>query len=342
MITTTQEHHIMSSLNVAVVGLGAIGREHCGIYSTLRDVTLAAVVDPVARPDDISRWPDAKLKDSVDEVLADDSIDAVSLCTPDHVHFDDAKKVIEAGRHLLLEKPIAAAPDQAEALVALAEGSGVVAMPGHTLRFEPRYHHARQVVSSGELGQVVHGYLRRNNKLSVAARAAGRVSVAYFLGIHDIDALQWIASANVVDVDARETRIRDASGRQAAAIMATLGLESGALIQLEAAWALPENNPTELDARFRLVGTAGELSIDSYESGIHVTSDRFALPMPAGAPMYGRAQGALREELASFVQCCLDGAPLPITMREAAQAVMVVDAIEASIKTQRTVPVRQL
>jgi predicted dehydrogenase len=332
----------MTSLNVAVVGLGAIGREHCDIYSTLRGVSLTAIVDPAAKPDYVNRWPDAKLKDSLNEVLADDSIHAVSLCTPDHVHFDDAKKVIEAGRHLLLEKPIAALPEQAEALVALAEGSRVVAMPGHTLRFEPRYHHARQVVSSGEVGQVVHGYLRRNNKLSVAARAGGRVSVGYFLGIHDIDALQWIASANVVDVQARETQIRDASGRQAAAIMATLGLESGALIQLEAAWALPENNPTDLDARFRLVGTTGELSIDSYESGIHVTSDRFALPMPAGAPMYGRAQGALREELASFVQCCLDGTPLPITMREAAQAVMVVDAIETSIRDQRITEVRQL
>jgi len=333
----------MTTLNVAVVGLGAIGREHCDIYRGLDGVTLAAVVDPVATSAQVAaRWPGVELKASLDEVLADDRIEAISLCTPDHVHADDAMTIMKAGRHLLLEKPIATAPDQARTLAMTAEDCPGVVMPGHTLRFEPRYHHAHQVMSSGDIGDVVHGYLRRNNKSSVAARAAGRVSVAFFLGIHDIDALQWIAGSNVVDVQARETQIRDASGKQAAAIMATLGLGSGALVQLEAAWALPETNPTELDARFRLVGTSGEISVDSYDSGIRVTTDQFALPMPAGAPLYGQPQGALREELASFVRSCVEAAPLPITMREAAQAVMVVDAIETSIRSGQTTRVAQL
>lgn len=333
----------MSTLNVAVVGLGAIGREHCDIYASLRGANLAAVVDPALSADVVAQhWPQARLLGSLADVLADDTIDAVSLCTPDDVHFEDATAIMQAGKHLLLEKPIAAVPSEAETLAVRAEASAVVAMPGHTLRFEPRYHHAHHVVDSGEIGDTVHGYVRRNNKVSVAARAGGRVSVAFFLGIHDIDALQWIAHADVVDVQARETTLRDASGKQAAAIVVTLGLESGALVQLEAAWALPENNPTDLDARFRLVGTSGELSIDSYDSGIRVHTDHFSLPMPAGAPMYGRSQGALREELASFVHCCLDGEPLPITMREAAQAVMVVGAIEESIRSERIVQVRRL
>lgn len=333
----------MTTLNIAVVGLGAIGREHCDIYRDLAGASLAAVVDPAAWPADVAaRWPGTQLVASLDDVLADDRIHAVSLCTPDHLHAADAIKVMKAGRHLLLEKPIATTADEVHALVTAADDCAGVVMPGHTLRFEPRYHFARHAVASGQIGEVVHGYLRRNNKVSVAVRAAGRVSVAFFLGIHDIDALQWIAGADVVDVQARETRIRDASGGQAAAIMAALGLASGALIQLEAAWALPESNPTDLDARFRLVGTAGEISVGSYDSGIRVTTDRFALPMPAGAPMYGQPQGALREELANFVRCCLDSdAELPITMREAAQAVMVVDAIETAVRTGRTIQVAQ-
>lgn len=333
----------MADLRVAVVGLGAIGTEHADIYAASPSVELAAVIDPRATQSDIDqRWPGTRLLDQLDDVLADDTIDAVSLCTPDDVHFADADKIMRAGRHLLLEKPIATDPDQAAALAATAESSGVVAMPGHTLRFEPRYHHAHQTVAAGVIGEVVHGYVRRNNRVSVAARANGRVSVAWFLGIHDIDALQWIAGANVTEVQARETKIRDASGGQAAAVMATLGLPSGALVQLEAAWTLPETSPSELDARFRLVGTTGELSIDSFDSGIRVAADRFDLPMPAGAPIYGRAQGPLHEELASFVQCCLHGDPLPITMREAAQAVMVVEALSQAVSQDKTITVVQL
>ena len=332
-----------ANLSVAVVGLGAIGIEHANIYAAAPNAEIAAVVDPRAKPADVEkRWPGTRLLGGLDEVLADDGIDAVSLCTPDHVHFADADKIMRAGRHLLLEKPIATEAQQAAALVETAESAGVVAMPGQTLRFEPRYHHAHQVVRAGTIGELVHGYVRRNNRVSVASRAAGRVNVAWFLGIHDIDALQWIAGANVTEVQARETKIRDASGHQAAAVMATLALASGALVQLEAAWALPENSPSELDARFRLVGTTGEVSIDSFESGIRVAADRYDLPMPTGAPMYGRAQGMLNEELASFIQCCLNGDPLPITMREAAQAVLVVDALSTAIAQDATVTVAQL
>lgn len=333
----------MSGLRVAVVGLGAIGIEHATIYATATDAELAAVVDPRANQANVyERWPGTRLHGGLDDVLADDSIDAVSLCTPDDVHFADAEKVMRAGRHLLLEKPIATDVHEASALVDLAENTGVVAMPGHTLRFEPRYHYAHLTVAAGVIGEVVHGYVRRNNRVSVAARANGRVNVAWFLGIHDIDALQWIAGANVTEVQARETRVRDASGCQAAAVMATLGFPSGALVQLEAAWCLPEASPTELDARFRLVGTAGEVSIDSFDSGIRVATDRFDLPMPTVAPMYGRAQGPLHEELASFVQCCLHGDPLPVTMREAAQAVMVVEAMSSAVSHDKTVAVGQL
>lgn len=334
----------MADLRVAVVGLGAIGTEHADIYAASPNVELAAVVDPRAVEADVvdQRWPGTRLLSRLDEVLADNTIEAISLCTPDDVHFADADIIMRAGRHLLLEKPIATDPEQAAALVETAEGSGVVAMPGHTLRFEPRYHYAHQVVTAGVLGEVVHGYVRRNNRVSVAARANGRVSVAWFLGIHDIDALQWIVGANVTEVQARETKIRDASGGQAAAVMATLSLPSGALVQLEAAWTLPDTTPNELDARFRLVGTTGELAIDSFDNGIRVAGGRFHLPMPAGAPMYGQAQGPLNQELASFVQCCLKRAPLPITMREAAQAVMVVNALSDAVVRDQTVAVVQL
>jgi len=331
-----------SALGVVVVGLGAIGREHAAIYTDLPNVNLVGVVDPLlAEGTDRTEWEGVQVHPTLSAALQDPRVHAVSLCTPDHVHYKDATLVLEAGRDLLIEKPIAVIPEQVRDLVTLAEASDRIVMPGQTLRFESRYHMAKQYVSSGALGQLVHGYIRRNNKVNVAARADGRVAVSYFLGVHDVDALQWITGSDVQWVQAAGTQVRDASGKQSAAVMATLSLD-GALVQLEAAWALPDAYPTDLDARFRLVGSQTELSIDSFDSGIHVTSGAYTLPMTGGMPLYGRSQGPLREELAHFVRCCLTREAPAVTMRQAGQAVLVIDAIERSIDSGRREHVESL
>lgn len=326
-----------STIGVAVVGMGAIGQEHAAIYPDIPGSELVPLVDPDLDPATLAaQWgDDVTVYPSLQTAMEDPRVDAVSLCTPDHLHYDDAMRVLQGGRNLLLEKPIAVDPREARQLVTTAEASDVVVMPGHTLRFEPRYAFASNVVKDGGIGDIVHGYVRRNNKQSVAARAAGRVSVSHFLGIHDVDALQWIAGRRVEWVNAAETTVRDASGKRAAAVMATLGLAGGSLVQLEAAWALPETYPTDLDARFRLVGTSGELSIDAFDSGLHIASEFYSLPMAGGAPLYGRSQGPLREELAHFIECCSHGTEPAVTMREAGQAVMVMDAIERAIVSGR-------
>ncbi|MCK6210552.1 Gfo/Idh/MocA family oxidoreductase [Georgenia sp. EYE_87] len=337
---TNQHQAAKSPLRIGVVGLGAIGLEHVGIYRGTPDVVLTAVVDPRDEVRaDVAEQTGATAYATLDELLAANAVDAISLCTPDHLHFADSKRIIESGLHLLLEKPITTDPAEADALTLLAENADVVVMPGQTLRFEPRYHHARQVVKAGGLGEVQHGYLRRDNKVSVGERAGGRVSVAFFLGIHDIDALQWITGEDVIEVQGFASAALERTGRQSMAVLGNLRLSGGGVVQVESSWNLPEDYPTDLDARFRLVGSQAALSIDSFDSGIHVAGDQFALPMPAGAPLYGSPQGALAVELQTFVRSCLTGAAVPVTVREAAKAVKVVAALEEAVTKGITVQV---
>lgn len=330
-----------SPLRVAVVGLGAIGLEHVDVYRASERAALAAVVDPRDEVRErVARQTGARGFASLAELLAADVVDAISLCTPDDVHFADARAAIDAGLHLLLEKPIATDPAEADALVLAAEAADVVAMPGQTLRFEPRYHHAHRLVADGAIGEVQHGYLRRDNLVSVADRAAGRTSVAFFLGIHDIDALQWVTGRRVVAVQAMATAATEGTGRQAAAVLGTLRLDGGAVVQVESAWNLPEGYPTPLDAQLRLVGSRAVVSVHSFDSAMSVAGDRFELPMTAGVPLYGFSQGALAVEIECFVRCCLDGAPPPVTMREAASAVKVVVALGDALASGGTVAVQ--
>ncbi|WP_129667470.1 Gfo/Idh/MocA family protein [Phytoactinopolyspora endophytica] len=327
-------------IRVAVVGLGAIGQEHAAIVHGYPGSELAGVVEPqpevcgqVASQYGVPAYPD------IATVLADDAVDAVSLCTPDHLHFDDACQVIAAGKHLLLEKPIATTADEVDKLTQLTEDAEIVAMPGHTLRFEPRYHYAHSLVRTGALGRLSHGYLRRDNKVEVADRARGRVSAAFFLGVHDIDALMWITGQDIVEVQAMQPASTESTGTQSTAVLGGLRLADGSVVQIESAWNLPANFPTELDARFRLVGSDGEISIDSFDSGIHVSGPTFDLPMPAGTPMYGRPQGPLAVEIEAFIRACRGEIDLPITIREAAKAVKVLIALEHAVSTGSTVPV---
>ncbi|HWU32490.1 MAG TPA: Gfo/Idh/MocA family oxidoreductase [Marmoricola sp.] len=318
-------------LRIGVIGLGAIGREHLGIYRALPGVQVTAVADFQKDLANSLAVSDEKAFGSATELLASGLVDAVSLCTPDHLHYRDAIEVIDSGTHLLLEKPISTSVDEADDLVERSEASDLVVMPGHTLRFMDRYIAARALFASGELGGLIHGYARRNNKVSVAERVAGRTTPTFFLGIHDIDAIAWITGERIVEVQGMTTTQRTPDGLQPVATQATLRMSNGAIFQLEAAWGLPNAFPTDIDARLRIVGADGELSIDIHDHGMRAFSDRLTYPVPAAFDVYEVPTGALYNELNAFARSVERHTPPPISMREAADAVRVATAIDRAI-----------
>jgi predicted dehydrogenase len=325
---------------VGIVGVGAIGREHLHIYQSLPDVTVVGVADSnESAAKEVAQLVGARAYASTAELLEDQEVDAISLCTPDDRHYEDAKRVIKAGKHLLLEKPIATTVHEADHLVTLAESSDRCIMPGHTLRFEGMYVAAKALVAEGKIGDIVHGYVRRNNIVSVAERIGGRTSATFFLGIHDIDALTWITGSRVAEVQAMESTQRTPDGQQAVAVEANLRLEGGAVVQLEAAWGMPNGSPSGIDARFRLVGESGELSFDIHDFGMRLFSGVATLPRPTAFPIYGVPQGALAEEIASFVRVACSGVEAPVTMRHAADAVRVAAAIDEAIKLDKAITI---
>jgi len=324
-------------VRVGVIGLGAIGREHLDIYRSIPGVEVTAVAD-FAR--DIASGVAAEIGatafGSATELIGSGLVDAVTLSTPDHLHHDDAVKILEAGVHLLLEKPIATTVEESDDLVRVAEASGVVAMPGHTLRFANQYLTARNLVAAGTVGSVIHGNVRRNNKVSVARRVNGRTSVTFFLGIHDVDALTWIAGEKITSVQAFESAHRTPDGGQAVAVTANLRLEGGGVVALEAAWGLPDEYPTDIDARLRLVGDNGEVRIDIHDFGMSAFSGTQKYPVPFAGPVYGGPQGMLYEELNAFLRAVRGEIEVPVTMREAADAVRVAVTIDRAIASGAT------
>ena len=128
-------------------------------------------------------------------VLEDPAIHAVSIATPDHAHRDVAVACAEAGKHLLVEKPLATTVADAEAIVAASERAGVTLMVDFHNRLNPPMVAAREAVARGDIGKPVYVYARLSNTIAVPEdmlRWSGHSSALWFLGSHMADIVGWI------------------------------------------------------------------------------------------------------------------------------------------------------
>lgn len=170
----------MDRVKIGVIGVGRMGRNHCRVYSNLRRAELVGVTD--AMPEvgrQVAQQYDVPFYNQLDDLL--DKVDAVSLVTPTPLHFDLAKRCIERGVHVLIEKPITETLEQAETLTQMAEMSGLVIQVGHIERFNSAYVELKNVLKDMTILAV------NMRRLSAYESSNKDVNVVLDLMIHDID-----------------------------------------------------------------------------------------------------------------------------------------------------------
>jgi predicted dehydrogenase len=176
-------------VRIAVVGLGYWGpnlvrniSEHPGAEALwvcdLREQPLEAIA---------RRFPAVGTTTSFDAVLADDRVDAVVIATPVSTHYPLATRALDAGKHVFVEKPLAASSEEGAALVAQAEAAGLVLMPGHTFLYSPPVMMIRELIEAGELGEI---YFISTSRVNLGLHQSD-VSVAWDLGPHDFSILRY-------------------------------------------------------------------------------------------------------------------------------------------------------
>src|SRR5689334_16392321 len=150
-------------IRVAVAGLGYWGPNLARNFGALPGCELAWLCD--ASEDALSRvgaqHPGARRTTDLDEVLADDTVDAVVLATPVPSHAALAERVLDAGKHCFVEKPLATTVADAERAVAAAERAGRLLMVGHLLEYHPGVAKLKELKESGELGELYYVYSHR-------------------------------------------------------------------------------------------------------------------------------------------------------------------------------------
>ena len=332
----------MKRLRVGVIGLGYFGERHARIYHSLPYVDLVAVCDrDAARAARLQSELGAEACSGFRDLLDRPDIDAVSICLPDREHTEAAVAAADAGKAILLEKPLAHDAAHARAIVDAVERSGVRFMVGHILRFDPRYVQVYEASRPEKLGTPIHLKAKRNGIRGVAARVGGNASILFYMGVHDVDAMQWVARSRIARVYAQKVE-RLGNGNEDA-FYAVVNFENGAIGCLDYSWAWPDGLMNGYKAVLEIVGTKSGAFLDCSDQGFYdVGEDR----MTGGdthlwPEINGRIVGDLRDEIAHFADALITGAPFVQHYREAFDAIPVLDALAESARIGMPVDVRR-
>jgi predicted dehydrogenase len=322
----------MDPVKVAVVGAGLMGAQHAEAYSHNRSARLLAVVDvreEVARS--VADRFAARACSDVSEMLAETDVDAVSICTSDAQHTAPALACFAAGKHVLLEKPIATTLPEADEIIQAARSAGVKFLMGQIVRFDPAYAHVQARLAGGELGELEAVFARRLNHVGSQDTLQGRVSVLSFLGVHDFDYILWLSGSKPVRVHTESVaKVHKAAGRDVEDHTFTLiRFANGVVACVEAGWVLPDSHPRRADFKLEVIGTHGMAQVDLLGGGLAVCTERgWELP-PMGQ--------ALNSEIAHFLDCILDDKQPLVSGEDGREALRLSLAAEESARTGRIV-----
>ncbi|WP_127531158.1 Gfo/Idh/MocA family protein [Paenibacillus kobensis] len=251
----------MSQLRVAVIGCGAIAvRRHIPEYANNPNVKLVAFADPVIeRAEELAKQYDAKAYSDYEQLLAEVEVDAVSVCTPNHLHAPASIAAAKAGAHVLVEKPMATNEKEALEMIEAAKANGVMLMVGHNQRLMPPHVKAKEVLQSGRLGKVISFRTSFGHPGPEGWSLDGRDSWFFRkdeavmgamgdLGVHKSDLIRYLLDDEVADVAAFVGTLHKEDTAVDDNATCILRMKSGAIGTLVASWTYyrGEDNSTIL------------------------------------------------------------------------------------------------
>jgi predicted dehydrogenase len=284
------------TINVSVIGLGPWGRTLAGKVSALPEFALKSTFD---RHGDRS-VPQVDVAPSLDAILRDDSIQACVVATPNDTHAALAKTLLDAGKSVLIAKPLAVNSSACDGVTALARAKGLVAMTGHTTLFNPGILLVKKLVADSGL-PILHFDARR--------RGVGRIqknSVLLDLAVHDLANAIFVSGQQ--PVAARHSQ-RAYGGCPAAQAQMFLRFDAGMTGHVESSWIASDRRRTStvtLDGRIiELDELAGVVRVYEASTQARAMEDKFTARQLDEYKV--EAHDALADELATFARLIRDG-----------------------------------
>ncbi|MDQ3720378.1 MAG: Gfo/Idh/MocA family oxidoreductase [Actinomycetota bacterium] len=321
-------------MSVGVVGLGYWGPNLARNFDRLPEAELRWICD--AAQERRERWAPsftgARATGELDELLGDPSLDAVVLATHVPTHADLAVRVLEAGKHCFVEKPLAQSSADAERVVEAAEAAGAVLMVGHLLEYHPGVEKLRELVGGGELGDVRYLY---SNRLNLGQLRADE-NALWSLGAHDVSVM-----LRLVDEDPVECRAVGESYMRPGVqdvVFGYLRFASGVAAHLHLSWLDPHK-----ERRFTVVGSKQMAAFDDMEldEKVKVYDKGFDQSFESYGEYIARSGGVmspsisneepLRIECRHFLERVRDGGEPRSGARSGLRVVRVLEALQESL-----------
>lgn len=327
-------------VKVGVVGLGIWGQNHPLVYSDYPRSELAVVCD---LDEDRAREFGERYKcdwtTSVAE-LASSDVEAFSVATPDFAHFEPANTLIQAGKHVLVEKPLTTSLDEAKTLAQAAREKGVIGMVDFHLRWDPQYLLIKEQAESGKLGRPVMGYIRLSDAIQVAENWlawAGKSGPQWFLFPHTMDLMRWFIGEDPVEVYAAGHKgVLQSRGVDSWDAIQALVKFPSSFVTFETSWIVPDSSPSVIDCHMSLYGTEGKVEFDQDYSGLSISADSYSYPwVPVGERnRYGKLDHYLYEPMRYFVDCVIEGKQPDCTLEDGVANVAMIEATMKSVETE--------
>jgi len=336
-----------TSVRVGIIGAGIWGNNHALALTTHPRCTVEMICDrDETRARQTAERFGCKWTSSIDE-LAASGVDAVTVATPDHLHRDPTVAMLRAGKHVLVEKPLATTVDDGRAMVRAAEEARVHLMVDFHARWHPLFMGAKSYVERGALGPPVMAYARLSDTIWVPTEMlgwSGRSGPEWFLLPHTMDIVRWLFQREPLEVYAKGHRgVLEAKGIPCwDAIQAIVEFEGGAFATFETSWIVPNTYTNVVDNRLSLYGQSGGLELKN-EPNLWVFSDRFHTPFSSeSVTRYGKAWGFQYESIRYFVDCVADGVTPEATGRDGLVVTAMIEATLKSLTEKRPVRIDEI
>ena len=329
----------MDQVRIGIIGIGKMGRMCIRTFGENPLAVVKAVcarrqepVNEVTAQYGVAGYTDHR------KMLEREGLDAVVIATPDNSHYEFVHAALDAGLHVLVEKPFTLSTTEADILLRLATRNRRKIQVAFNHRWLSPYYQAHTAIAAGEIGIPLIGYARKNDTIIVSThniRWAGETTSAWLLSSHDIDLIRWFLASEPVEARAwGRKEVLVARGIPTYdVIQAQVKFSSGAFVTFESGWIYPNTFPTNVDSFVEVIGSAGHIHLDRKRESFEISTEtKFSYPKGfLSAEIFGRMRGAFPSCLEDFVVAILEDTVPKVTGFDGRQVTAALEAIHRSL-----------
>ena len=333
----------MEKIRTVVLGTGVFGALHARFYHECPLTELVAVVNRTeAKGRAVAQQYGVPWYKTVEEVVEKEDFLLASVCTGEEMHLHQGRVLANAGKKILMEKPLAPTIEEVDEMIKYVEDTGAFMDVNYILHNDPRFLEIKRMCDNHNFGDHISYFARHRGGFAGALYYGPWTDILISTAIHDIDLMCWFNGTKPVRVFAEAIIKKCAEINTYDAVVATIKFENGAIGCLETSWVMAETLPGAMEFSFHLIGSKDSAMVDGYNNGLSIVGEKkYYLPdMTFWPVLTSGLQGNLRASMESVVKSVITGGKPFQSPQQARASHEIVFAMRKSIETNLPVELK--